>query len=380
MPFRMPLRLFSRPRNLVRTLGALVVLSVALGVLLVMSSPTPPTKAALSSICGNTGLTPKTTYKHVVWIWFENKARSSVIGNANAPYINSVKNSCGHDSQWMDNVLNTPSEPQYVAATAGANCSNNTLHATAPSGVACRTTDGAFNASCGSLGCANSIQAKNIFQQLQGAGKTWRAYQEGMGGNCSATAANKYAPKHNPPGFFSNLRVAGQFQGNTCSQFDVPFPNTTCNGSSCTINTTGNALLSALNNDTLPNFSFVTPNLCNDMHDTCTGYSSSVKNGDDWLKAWLPRFTASAGYQSGDTVIFVMWDEGTYGGAIPNVVIAPTVAKGKVSSTTVNNIAALKATESMLGLGYINCATGKQSNGSSCPAGSTNNLRTIFNI
>jgi hypothetical protein len=77
-----------------------------------------------------------------------------------------------------------------------------------------------------------------------------------------------------------------------------------------------------------------------------------------------------------------MWDEGSFGSALPNVVVAPTVAPGTVvpAAMSMNNIAALGTTEVMLGLSHIGCATGLQGDGSACPVGSTTALRSAFNI
>ena len=48
-----------------------------------------------------------------------------------------------------------------------------------------------------------------------------------------------------------------------------------------------------LTNGTLPAFSFVTPNLCDDTHDC------SVATGDAWLKSWFAKILASPTYPAG---------------------------------------------------------------------------------
>ena len=210
-----------------------------------------------------------------------------------------------------------------------------------------------------------------------------------MPSNCSvAPTSGRYYARHNPAPYFSDLRINGQLDGNTCANDDVSFPNTTCNGTSCTPSTSSNVLANDLANNTLPTFSFVTPNFCDDMHTKCKPYTSRVTNGDQWLAAWLPMIIASPAYQSGTTAVFIMWEaaSGTagakFGDPLPNVIVAPSVVPGTVipSTTTMNNIAALGATENMLGLGHLGCATGMQGNGAACPAGSTTNLRSQFGI
>jgi hypothetical protein len=337
----------------------------------------PPPRSA----CG-WAASPPATYQHVIWIWFENKSLSSVIGSANAPYMTSLaKSACAYGTSWLDNVLNSPSEPNYVAATSGSNCDSNTLNTSTPAGDRCVTTDGAPAASCSDVTCAGTVATSSIFEQLQNVSKSWRAYQEGMRGTCSiAPPSGRYHVKHNPPPFFSHLRIAGQFGGNTCSVDDIPFPTTPCDGTGCTPAASPNALADDLTNDTLPAFAFVTPDICDDMHYTCSPYNSSVKNGDDWLAAWMPRILASPAYQAGSTAVLVMWDEGTFGAAQPNIVVAPSVVPGTVVGATANSVAALRATEDMLGLDHLGCATGVQGDGSPCPAGSTADLRALFNL
>jgi phosphatidylinositol-3-phosphatase len=51
----------------------------------------PP--AVASGSCGTTATPP--TYKHVIWVWMENHSYGTIIGSAQAPYINSLAAECG---------------------------------------------------------------------------------------------------------------------------------------------------------------------------------------------------------------------------------------------------------------------------------------------
>ena len=55
---------------------------------------------------------------------------------------------------------------------------------------------------------------------------------------------------------------------------------------------------------TLPAFSFITPNLLDDMH------TGTIAQGDKWLAAHLPAILDSPEYTGGSTVVFITWDEG----------------------------------------------------------------------
>jgi phospholipase C len=73
-------------------------------------------------------------------------------------------------------------------------------------------------------------------------------------------------------------------------------------------------LASDLQNGTVPSYSFITPNLCNDMHDDCMGgffdTDHMVAQGDTWLKSNLPPILNSSVYQQHGAV-FIIWDEST---------------------------------------------------------------------
>ena len=48
----------------------------------------------------------------------------------------------------------------------------------------------------------------------------------------------------------------------------------------------------------LARYNFITPNICNDMHDSCAPVSNSIKQGDNWLSQNLPMILNSAAYNS----------------------------------------------------------------------------------
>ena len=124
--------------------------------------------------------------------------------------------------------------------------------------------------------------------------------------------------------------------------------------------TAGN-FINALKRNTLPTYSLVAPNLCNDTHDSGCG----VPTGDQFLKTLLPQILSSQAYRSGKTAVFVVWDEDSY---IPNIAIAPSVIPGATPSTAVDHYGLLRATEEMLGLPLL---------GNAATAAS---LRTVFRI
>jgi hypothetical protein len=174
-----------------------------------------------------------------------------------------------------------------------------------------------------------STSAPSIFGQ----GETWKAYAESMPTNCDKSNAGEYAVRHNPPPYYTSL--------SGCATNDVPYTQ----------------LASDLANNTLPAFSFITPNLIDDMHD------GTVADGDTWLANNLPAIFNSTAYQSGTTAVFLTWDEGEGGSSndcatnttdigchVATIVASPSTVPGTTSATLFNHYSLLGTAEQLLGL------------------------------
>ncbi len=275
------------------------------------SSPTPgsPSAPTLLAPCGVTPAPPQ-AWGHVIWIWMENTSYVQIVGTAEAPYINSLIEQCGLATNYHN--ITHPSLPNYIAATSGLGYAQ-----LVPFGSDCSP----------SLLC--STTARSIFDQTG-----WKAYQESMPSNCLDHNSGQYVVRHNPPPYYR--RLAG------CATYDVPIGR----------------LQADLQANTLPSFSFVTPNVCHDMHDC------SISNGDTWLSQLIPAILESPGYQEGSTAVFLTWDEGA--GSFPptcagnttseschvvTVVISPTTTAGTEAGPLFNHWSLLRTTEEMLGIG-----------------------------
>lgn len=267
------------------------------------------TEAGGPNPCGTLGQSA-TKYTHVVWIWMENHSYEAIIGSAEAPYLNSLASDCGVATNYHN--ITHPSLPNYIAATSGL-----PLAALSP-----------FDGDCNpKRKCTTS--ARSIFAQVG----SWKAYEESMPSNCHHKNKRNYAVRHNPPPYYTTL--------SECSAKDVPYTQ----------------LAGDLGGDSLPAFSFVTPNLIDDMH------NGSVAQGDEWLKSNLPAILGSSEYVSGTVVVVITWDEGEGGTSnecatnttdvgchVPTIVISPSTTPGTQSSVLFNHYSLLGTTEKLLGL------------------------------
>src|SRR5205807_3840794 len=92
-------------------------------------------------------------YQHVFIIMMENTGYKSLIGNANAPWINSAAATYGLATNYYG--VSHPSQPNYIAATSGS-------------------TNGVTNDN------DVTINVPNIVDQLEANGKTWKAYMQSL--------------------------------------------------------------------------------------------------------------------------------------------------------------------------------------------------------
>ena len=263
--------------------------------------PPAPAAAAVPSV------------SHVFVIVMENHEYNSVIGNPAAPYTNGLVASYGLATNYY--AASHPSLPNYLALTAGSTF-----------GIASDCT------TC-------FVNATNIADQVEGSGRSWKAYMEDMPVACyKGASAGNYAMKHDPFMYFNDIRNNAA----RCAAHVVPFTQFWVDMSSGTI----------------PNLVWVTPNMCNDTHDCPVG------TGDTWLRSVVPAITGSAGFRNGG-VLFITWDEGStnagccsgsWGGHVATLVIASNAIAGFRSGAPENHYGLLRTIEDGFRLGHLGAA------------------------
>jgi phosphatidylinositol-3-phosphatase len=244
---------------------------------------------------------PVVTPPHTVWvIVMENRADTSIIHSKSAPYLNSLIRQYGLADNYRAIVHG--SQPNYIALFSGG-----------LQGVK-------GNESV-------SLPARNIADQLEAAGETWRVFAENVPPNCyvGATATGgpdgpgTYARKHEPAISFGDIssNPARCANINDFTAFDPM----------------------------VANFELIVPNLENDMH------NGTTIEGDDFLRGFVPRILASAAWQSGSP-LFITWDEGKAQGdnRIATLVIAKEVTPGFTSKVPHTHYSLLHTVEALLGL------------------------------
>lgn len=208
--------------------------------------------------------------------------------------------------------------------------------------------------------------ARTIADQLTDAGLSWKSYQEslppygadrinssdGLLSDLTTPVTgvpHLYASKHNPFVYFADNQ-AGTQRGNSLKN-SVGFER----------------LYADLKSGDVPNYAFIVPNQCHDMHGRgssevgpyCSVDSKSIAAGDAALQNLIGAIKASSAWTDGNNAIVVVWDENDYGSEPNQVVTIVDTSygpKGVVSKVQYNHFSLLKTIEAGFRLPYLNHA------------------------
>jgi hypothetical protein len=221
---------------------------------------------------------------HIVVIALENHEYQSIIGSPSAPYLNSLARRfvllTGHYA------ITHPSLPNYITLVYG----------------------GTFGIDSDCFDCM--VSGRNIVDQLEFNRVSWKAYMESMPKPCFWGNAYPYAQKHNPFIHLSDVRNNPA----RCAKI-VPLTQ----------------LFTDERRHALPQFAFITPNLCNDMHDC------SIKTGDGWLARVVPGILSRLGPNG---ILVVTFDEGVTqvgccslaaGGHVATLIVGPGARRARLN-------------------------------------------------
>ena len=224
-------------------------------------------------------------------ILLENEDWSSIQNSTNAPYINQtllpMASYCG---QYFTPPGLHPSLPNYLWLEAGTNF-------------------GVLNDNDPSM---NHQSATNhLVTLLNNAGISWKAYEEDISGtDVPLTNIGGYAVRHDPFAYFDD--ITGTNDPNNAYGIAHIRPYTELAGD--------------LAGNTVARYNFITPNQCDDGHNSCAPLFNPVLQSDTWLSNELPKILNSAAY-SNNGAIFITWDEGGTG-PVGMIVLSPLARGG----------------------------------------------------
>jgi Carboxypeptidase regulatory-like domain/Phosphoesterase family len=297
------------------------------------SAPAAARSAATQTAClqATGSYAPPATPPHIMMIVDENTSYGAsdgspyVIGNSKAPYINNTLiKTDGYTSlkTWYSFEHNSPLD--YMDLVSG--CDHN--------------------------GLTQPYTDPTLVNELDHAGFTWKAYMDGLapGQTCytgTGSGTNNYSRTHNPFVYFN------QIISNTaeCNANVVPYQQSQL---STDLNST---------TTTPPDFVWITPNQCNDMHSSCSPVNNRISQGDTWLAKNLPTVLTSKWYTQGNGIVIITFDEGAILDVQPGL---PEGAGGHVATLVIsqnscgsfngvgNNFATLRGIEEAYGVPLLN--------------------------
>jgi len=340
---------------------------------------------------------------HVFVIVMENQYVGHIIGNANAPFVNSYAASANFAANYM--AVGHPSLTNYLELVGGSNfgvlndnspdwhntaCQSN-LETSTPSleGApnTCPIAGSGLDAATPAVDTTNEgtpdvpihnipldpamTVGRSIADQLVDHGLSWKSYQESLPPSGADAVNNSdgmisdlttpvsgaphlYAVKHNPFVYFASVQ-SGADRDNSLRN-SVGFES----------------LYADLRSGEVPNYSFIVPNQCHDQHGRGASevgpYCQSAPDanlilaGDVTVQNLVAAIKASEAWRDGRNAIVVVWDENDYGSE-PNQVVAIVDTNhgkhGVTSQVAYNHFSLLKTVEAAFDLPYLNHAADK---------------------
>jgi hypothetical protein len=267
--------------------------------------------------------TPPPATNPIVIVFMENRSASEVLGNANAPYLNSFYDGGRAFTNYREGSGAGPSLPDYLQVAAGSSCG----------AVDDSVVPGQFGSA---QGCPTTV-----WNQLEEIGATWGVYMDAMPSACSsevtyhnAALDTPYALKHNPA---------------------TPFASIWSNQALCTAHVLP---YTSFLTTSMPAVSFIAPGICNDHHgspktqadgtplyqDCYPDSPELMRRGDDWLAARVPAMLAAG------ATVFITYDEG---GVMYAAEQGPGIPAGVTDSTAYTHYSLLAAIEARFGLAKL---------------------------
>jgi phosphatidylinositol-3-phosphatase len=231
---------------------------------------------------------------HVFLIMLENHSQSSVIDDANAPFITSLAHTYAMAANYYG--VTHPSQPNYIATISGSNWGVNDDQPT------------------------NTYDHLNIADQLEQHHLTWAAYMDsmpsvGFTGQQYPSDNALYVNKHNPFVLMDDIRSSTKRLANI-----KPYTQ----------------FAADMKAKTLPNFVWISPNQCHDMHGgvyskvaadgsdgTPCPYGSTKddandaalkQKADDFVKGAVTTIMSTTAWKTGRSAIFILTDENDFTG------------------------------------------------------------------
>jgi phospholipase C len=271
--------------------------------------------AAAAALPAPAPASPKISHAFVVFM--ENQGFDDVIGhddangNPDTPMITALATKYGLASLYFG--VTHPSLPNYLTLVAGD------YLGVQDDNQSCFATGGRVK------GC-HGFAGPNIVDALEAKKLTWLEFEQSMPsagylGVDYPASAPLYYQKHNPLVYFKDIVTNANRLANI-----QPLP---ADG------TLGPLTQLLSNPKTAPNFMFIVPDECHDMHGTsaCSNNDQLLQEGDAYVGALFTAITSSPTWDENSALVIV-WDENDYSSNL-GCCLSPTIGGGHIASIVI---------------------------------------------
>jgi phosphatidylinositol-3-phosphatase len=307
----------------VRLVGAVLAFTFLLTACGLEGTPAPLPHRTVPLSTAAAGSPAPSTFGRVAVVVMENHEYEQIIGDPRAPFLNHLAQKNALATNFF--ATSHPSLPNYIALLGG-------------------DTFG-IHSNCASC----HIAARNLVDQLEAAGISWKTYMQGVPGPCfRREGGRRYTRRHNPFSYFDTIDTDLA----RCAKV-VPLTQ----------------LHQDIASNSVPRFVWITPDECNDMH------SCPIDVGDRFLAHLVPRLLRALGPHG---ALFLTFDEGktnrgccgkAAGGRIVTIVAGPTARAGRYNQP-LDHYSILRAIEDGFGLSRLRNAA--------CPC--TRSMNAMFRV
>jgi phospholipase C len=220
--------------------------------------------------------------------------------------------------------------------------------------------------------CAQPQQAfaggRNLADQLDSVGVTWKGYMDGTTGPCQHASYDPTAAADSWQGNGSTPAPARKDYADRHNPF-LYFPDIVGSDARCQAHVLPYTQLGAdLTSGNVPQFGFITPDTCHDGHDTpCWGGGGpgGLVSTDAWLQQNIPALLSYLNAHKG--LLLITTDEGQtqdisgcctggpagqagFGGRVGLVALGPRVKAGQTVTTPYDHVSMLRTVEDLFGI------------------------------
>lgn len=249
-------------------------------------------------------------FDYVVIVMMENEGAEEALAD---PYIASLSRTGAWFSSY--HAITHPSFPNYLAIVAGSTFGLSSDH------------------------IRSLLKGASIADRLEEKNLTWKAYAEDYPGGCypgDGAGSGRLAPTAEPTELYARKHVPL-----------LAFASIRDNPDRCGRVVPGSQFMRDARAGKLPNYSFYTPNMFNDGHDTSLEFSSN------WLKGFIGSLDRTIAMHQ-RTLVVITWDEGgSRDNRILTLLLGSAVKPGKYA-VPLTHFSLLRTIEDNFGLRSIN--------------------------